>query len=76
MADAKQPKTVKVTYVGNNPIPNGVIGGVIPENGETYEVKASLWEKKKGGSSDWKEVKAPAKKKAKKNSSTEKSSND
>ena len=76
MADAEQPETVKVTYIGDNPIPCGVLSGGTPEKDRTYEICGSWWEELKAGSIDWKEAKAPSKKKAKKKPSTKKSSND
>ena len=68
MADAEKPKTVKVTYLGDDPRPSGVLGGAVPAKGKTYTIKAKHWEAKRGAK-DWKEVtdtakKKPAKKKA------------
>ena len=66
MADAEKSKLIQVTYLGDSPRPNGVIGGAVPVKGNTYSIRASQWKAKKG-SKDWKEEEAltdkPAKKK-------------
>ena len=64
MADAEKPKTVKVTYLGNDPRPNGMLGGSVPVKGNTYIIPTKIWEAK--NQDDWQEAKAPAKKPAKK----------
>ena len=64
MADAEKPKTVKVTYLGNDPRPNGMLGGSVPVNGNTYTIPTKIWEKK--NQEDWKESNASTKKPAKK----------
>ena len=71
MANAQKPKTIKVTYNGNDPRPNGMLGGSIPIKGNTYVVPMKTWESK--NQDEWKAAKsAPKKAVAKKKPVTEK----
>lgn len=60
MADSSKPKTIKVIYNGNDPRPNGMLGGSVPIKGNTYIIPFKIWEKK--NQEDWKAEKAKAKK--------------
>lgn len=60
MADQEKPKTIKVIYKGNDPRPNGMLGGSIPVKGKTYVVPMRTWEGK--NQDEWKEAKATPKK--------------
>ena len=71
MADEDRPKSIKVTYNGNDPRPNGMLGGSIPVKGKSYVVPIGTWESK--NQEDWKEAKsAPKKAIAKKKPTTKK----
>jgi len=60
MADEERPKSIKVTYNGNDPRPNGMLGGSIPVKGKSYVVPIGTWESK--NQDEWKEAKSASKK--------------
>jgi len=70
MADADKPKTIKVSYNGNDPRPNGMLGGSVPVKGNTYVIPTKTWESK--NQDDWKEVKPTSRKATAKKKTTNK----
>ena len=60
MAEEEKPKSIKVTYNGDDSRPNGMLGGSIPVKGKSYIVPIGIWESK--NQEDWKVAKKATKK--------------